>query len=874
MTVAVLKAVACGAVLSAAAAGVSAAGRPYEFEWANRTADEFAPIDRLERSSGWQIIGQDADASLADAADRPLFGKSAVRLAFRATGAQPSIVLSPKRAIPCPEGFDTVSVWIYGDKVNSTYGLAAEFADANGGMFSVDMGQVRHLEWHDQIGVVLPELRVRTSAGSVFTGFRLSFDTNTVGTLDFTSFSVFRDPKRPLPKTVRAKRGVQVFARQDQGHNTGADRLPFPNRPETMTPPAKDVKGLEFRLPTDNAVDWSELAFRMGGGEWIPLAKNGGLFPKTAAKGSSVRFRRVANSVVAECEAPAGVEEALFGSMVSSVRTDFIQWPYYTMAWCDKYDVPGYEKGGIYLPKTAVLKIGDRTVIVGAMFDWTQSSASAPTNREDAPGQLCCGLMYVPKTDGVRNPVYERFVWTVAEKVQDVFPVIPNPDSPWKAVAGSGVWRAHSASDDRSKDYAYWQAVRDAGMRHIIVTDHEKMWRDGNESFTFRTNAAPKKGGNKAAADYAHFMIDRLGFRYGPYNNFTDFSPINGNWSLDRVGRRWNGTLVTAWNRCYSPKSTWAVGLCEKLAPALKEMYGFNAAYCDVHTCVTPWNRCDYDSRAPGAATFTQVYYDYGEIMLLQKKAWNGPVYSEGDFHWWYAGLTDGNYAQDPSYALAARPWLVDFDLRRMHDKCCNFGMGNPQMFYDGYVKDLASGKPTNAVERLNRFLAATIAFGHPGFLCGGVDPLRLDSEKKSYFLVQGIAAKYTQASVREVRYADERGALYSTETALLNDVWRRSQLKVTYDDGTEVAVNGSMREGFPVEVRGFRQVLPPNGWMAVSGDRRAGSLNLKVDGESYQAAWSDEYSFICRDGKISLATGQGRHETRAAIIERLERRD
>ena len=37
--------------------------------------------------------------------------------------------------------------------------------------------------------------------------------------------------------------------------------------------------------------------------------------------------------------------------------------------------------------------------------------------------------------------------------------------------------------------------------------------------------------------------------------------------------------------------------------------------------------------------------YPYGEIMLHQKRVWNGPVYSEGRNHYYYSGLTDGNYA-------------------------------------------------------------------------------------------------------------------------------------------------------------------------------------------------------------------------------------
>ena len=54
---------------------------------------------------------------------------------------------------------------------------------------------------------------------------------------------------------------------------------------------------------------------------------------------------------------------------------------------------------------------------------------------------------------------------------------------------------------------------------------------------------------------------------------------------------------------------------------------------------------------------------------------------SEGNYHSFYMGLTDGNYGQDQSYRPAENPWLVDFDLRKMHDLGCNFGMGSLDMF-------------------------------------------------------------------------------------------------------------------------------------------------------------------------------------------------
>ena len=73
----------------------------------------------------------------------------------------------------------------------------------------------------------------------------------------------------------------------------------------------------------------------------------------------------------------------------------------------------------------------------------------------------------------------------------------------------------------------------------------------------------------------------------------------------------------------------------------------------------SPWERVDYDSRVPGAGTFAATFYSYGEIMLHQKNAWKGPVYSEGNHHFYYSGLTDGNYAQDRGYDIPNSPWLV-----------------------------------------------------------------------------------------------------------------------------------------------------------------------------------------------------------------------
>jgi len=98
---------------------------------------------------------------------------------------------------------------------------------------------------------------------------------------------------------------------------------------------------------------------------------------------------------------------------------------------------------------------------------------------------------------------------------------------------------------------------------------------------------------------------------------------------------------------------------------------------------------------------------------------------------------------------------------------------------------------------------------------------------------------------------ADAAGTLHPTAAALANGAARRSQLTVSYSDGTVVAVNGSKTEPLGVTIGGARHVLPPNGWVALSGDGQAGSMNVSEDGVSVQRAWSEEYAFVCRAGRI-----------------------
>ncbi|MGQ9592591.1 MAG: hypothetical protein ACUVYA_20110, partial [Planctomycetota bacterium] len=570
-------------------------------------------------------------------------------------------------------------------------------------------------------------------------------------------------------------------------------------------------------------------------------------------------YRIFEKSLAVEIAAPGGrVAEVRYGRAVGLESPRLVTNPFYLYSWGPAR--PAVVASG---PEGAPLFFAGNT-------DWCLSNASVLfAENGTGPDGVAYngGTRYIPLADGRRNDCFERLFLTASPRYEEVLPTIPNPPSPWKHVTGTKLWRAHGAGD-RKRDAAHWRECRRWGMTEVVVTDHETGWRDGGESFTFRTRAAPGKGGDEGQYAYARVLQDELGFVYGPYNNFTDFAPVNEFWSFDMVSRTPENQLQRAWMRCYAPKPARAVEYCARLAPEIQRKFRFSTAYCDVHTAVAPWDRVDYDPRVPGAGTFAAVFYSFGEIMLLEKQAWGGPVYSEGTYHYLYCGLTDGNYGQDNPYRPWKNPWLVDFDLRKMHDLACNFGMGNLGMFYG----DRPVGGSKDEMDALvDRFLAATVAFGHPGFLVyeGG-----LGNALRSYYMVQGLAARYCLESAAEIRYADGSGRLLDTSAAVASGAYARSQVAVKYSGGTVVAANGHPSERMKVEVDRRAVDLPPNGY---AGWTKDGAVTvLASDPGGWRTDYAETPAYIYIDGRgrfarfpkaassglaICLRLGGGRHE-------------
>lgn len=832
--------------------------------------------------------------------------KLAYRGSAQSQGA--SFVLRPPRPIQLPATFDSVTFWVWGDywkwredKGKPVARMSVLLATPGGQ--SVEVLFPRGLDWPDWwlMHVRLSAAqRAAVAAGATLTGIRLSnCRLDDERTIYLNNLAVYTEPSLPVPCAVQPQPGVDLAPGQDLGVQTGPERLPFPTRAETLLPDnlvstfktelLRDESGYVFRYRgSDGALEYlyrpesgtlgdiSAIWQGAAGSTLHPLAEGGvrlavdrnvegllntgGVYlprtPKAVApdKIVPVECRQEGNTVIARWRVTRDgqsaevtytlrlwqkslvvdvhcgggeVGEVSLGGVAGADHPRLVTVPFWTG------EDLGEDRGR---PALLVMGPAKQSLFCSVFLDHTRTGASQfffQSGIEKGLAVCSGGSRYLPRTDGRRNACFERIFLTLSPRLEETLPRVPNPPSPWRRTAAEYLVCAHGAQD-RASDYAHWQKLSRYGIRKVVVLDHETGWRDHAESFTFRTVPAPGKGGDEGQRAYARRMQE-LGFRYGLYNNYTDLVPLNAHWDEDLVSRTPAGEWQTAWFRCYAPKPARIAAIERTLTPLIQEKFHLDAGLLDVHTAITPWRRVDYDARIPGAGTLLSQFYAYGQLMLHQQQVWNGPVFSEGGNHWYFAGLITGSFAQDRGYDLAGDPWLVDFDLRQLHPLGCDIGFKSPGAFSD------VSGR-TGAENSPDRFFAGTIAFGHVGHFAnsGHVNARFL----RSYYMLQQLQAAYAGASVREIRYANDQGALLATSAAVATDAYRRSQIRLEYDNGLVVWVNGHTNDTWKTPYAD----LPPNGYYARNLDSSLVVSSALADGRRADSVHSPAYDYV--DGR------------------------
>lgn len=867
--------------------GVTPGKRPYELDWANRHKPNHPQLVDFEDLIGWRVRGFDgAEAKLYRSKEQMLFGEYTAKAVYRGGTARSRFVMEPSEPIVIPNEFTGVNLWVRGNNwgwINpprtARTSVRVLVRDAKDEEYRIPLGVNNFDYWFlMHCTLVSPDGRERNyertsskfdeviDTPARFIGIEVAGCSNErPAKLFFDALSFYEIAYKPL-----------TFEPQPE-------TLAWPTTPDTILPTCKNevrnevqVEGKRYTFTARSGGetiryvyapatgDLSDLIVHAGGQRFVPCAKGGLVFElegKEVRPGDPGVHRKLLNHkqererIVADWEIRLGEHAARYRyafrvkgkSLVVDVSADGGK--------ATRFDI-GLARGlhepkAVYIPfltcgnewpKVVCSMKDDKPVFLLALLDYYNSEASAlfgtPRLQDKHAVGYNGGAVYRRKTDGERNDLRERVFINVSRDVHEVLPNIPNPKCDTGEIAREFTWRNIAAP--QREMLARYKAY---GIDKFIACHHEIGWRDAGESFTMRLRAAPRIGDEKLA-EYSEWLRG-LGYRFGTYTNYVDFAPVNANWDEDAVCLNPDGTWQTAWPRCYALKPLRAVEKEAYYAPRIHEKFGTNAQYCDVHTCYVPWGRTDYDARTPGAGKFKTQFNAFARLLLNESKAHHGPVFSEGSYHWFYAGIVDGNYGQIVPHG---RGWqiepIVDFDLLKMHPLMTDFGMGMPSMYYGrhgAWTEDRSHHS-----RWFDQFHTSTIAFGHIGYLAS---EWGFAGTLKSYYLIQALQKRYTMVPVEQIRYFDgER--LVDTSTALITDAYKRRQIYARYASGLETWCNLSPEHYWSVRVDERDYVIPPFGFVAHRKDDIL-AYSAIVDGRRHELVVCDEVLYLDSRGQV-----------------------
>ena len=870
--------------------------RPYEMVWANRT-EPATPTVRFDNLDGWKLdLERGAQATLQVSRAQNVWNRPVARLRYHGDGkndSRPRILLIPPQPIPLPVGSDSVDMWLYGNRWDwenppgtPPVRIVLHVRDSAGEVHDLPVDNVRWQEWwlmHKKFPASLrPPLRLETL--EVSGGWQAEWRV-----IYFDSIRFYQEALSPLKFAARPRRNLLLPAGQLPGANAGLGRLPFPTRKETIMPahlggnygnklvdtapgnwsldyrgkdctisysfnPVKGLSSLDARINGEfsaRLLENASLKFREAPTNSVltSVKRQGSVLIATYGDGTILRLQIWQKSLVVDVANATGqATELSFGQLSGLADPRTIPVPYLTY-------------GGGPRPSVLLSRAGTNHVFTSIWLDWYRSNGSEPYAAESTTthtARINGGIRYQPRTDGTRNPVFERLFITVSLLFEETLPTIPNPVGLHAKDAVDRLWQESWGPDDYQKQMARSQRLHTYGIEKLIQCNHEIAWRDGGESFTLRTRAAPRKGGDGALQRYVIHQED-LGWLEGLYSNYTDYAPVNEFWNPDGVQRQSDGNWRSAWPRCWAEKPLKAVEFDALLAPQIKQKFHPSSAYTDVQTAVAPWSYNDYDARVPGAGTFAQTFYAYGELLRNDSRVYGGPIFSEGTYHWLYAGLADGNYALAyDGHPLAKEPLMPVFDLYQVHPKECDIGMGWTANFCNAIPE---WQKPENLDLAIDRFLLHTLAYGHIGWLVE--EEHGIDRTCRSYYMLQQVQARYGLKTPTSIAYWDGT-QLVSVSEALVRELPRvRRQMFIEYPGGLQLWLNDHPTESWPLslaldrfgigrkEGRQFEShnlVLPPAGWAALTPTHELYSFSALQGTNRVDYLRSPDYTFL--DGR------------------------
>lgn len=476
-------------------------------------------------------------------------------------------------------------------------------------------------------------------------------------------------------------------------------------------------------------------------------------------------------------------------------------------------------------------------LFVSSFPDWSASHASHFRNER---------AIYEALTDGSRNKLVERAIFSAAWHVDEVLANIPNPPSPWREYFGNrivlDIWNGDFAGCAKSLDE---MAKLDVRNDYIIYHNWQ---RDGYDNGLPAHFPAREKQGGESQMTNLSATAKAAGHRFSLHENYVDYYPNYEHFTTNDVSLKSDGSLQTAWYnegtkvQSFAEKPGAIMRYAREQSPEIHKRYDTTAGYLDVHSCVPFWFHVDQRAGEPDAGSLQSVWKTHRELWQFERDVHGGAETGEGNGHWPWSGWLDGVEAQFgtgwPWGEGLTAPLLVDFNLLRVHPLQINHGQGYYERWF-GQTKPWGDGFP---VAVFDQYRMQEIVFGHIGFL--GHDFWRKPNVAwLEQHLVPPVSSRHATQRVRDITYnidgkwVDTSEAVKRGIVAKLSPMENFGRVRIVYENGLTIIAN-SIANDF---VAGAF-TLPQFGWIATNKDFSAGTI--RRDGVTVDFVDSSDYQF------------------------------
>ncbi|MEE3259100.1 MAG: hypothetical protein VX293_07810 [Candidatus Latescibacterota bacterium] len=452
---------------------------------------------------------------------------------------------------------------------------------------------------------------------------------------------------------------------------------------------------------------------------------------------------------------------------------------------------------------------------LSSFVDWHYSGASSlhapPFEEAQRLVQLNGGSNYAGLADGKRNAFQERWLITASTQYEEVLPTLATPDAGLGDTLADYIWFNIPYIDATEESYVdlyeNMRVLKLMGVNQLLINHPSETWHDGDGNASLTSSGAEAKGGDDALAEYLEALSD-LGFKTSLQANYKSIAITNPHWSPELAAQLPDGTPAPTGSGLYLLKQSEALALAPEHARTVIEKYQCDALYIKAHAEIPPWEFNDFSPSAEAMGSLPESYKLQRDILNSQGQ--NGLTIGDGGNHWLYAGQLNGYLARMVGGDPSRIPPLVDFDLHNLHPIETDAGVGTIDQYF---ATGIPQGEKHSRSAHLDRYLAATVAFGHAGLLPDQLE-WGVATTIKSYFLLQKLQQHYLRVPVSTIEYYHNDQFLSSNDALLAGGI-SDGQIRVVYNNGLQIHANLNWEQSWTIRRDETAYTLPPGSFCA-----------------------------------------------------------